>query len=108
VILGSVAEVSREHRRRIEPSAAGLSEAFARCGTKVRELAAQEWGVKDLLLAGGVLDEYSERFGQLQRALLAAWGGEESLPPVTGIPAERLSAALGRVSSASAAPGPQP
>jgi len=107
VILGSVAEVSREHRRRVEPSASGLHEAFARCGTKVRELAAQEWGVKDLLLAGGVLDEFSERFGQLQSALLAAWAGEAELPPVTGIPVERLTAAIERVSSARSTSAPR-
>jgi len=105
VILGSVAEVSKEHRRRIAPSAVGLQEAFVRCGPKVRELAAQEWGVKDLLLDGGVLDEFSERFRQLQGSLVAAWAGEETLPPVDGIPAERLQAAIQRVSSARSAPG---
>jgi HD-like signal output (HDOD) protein len=108
VILGSVAEVSREHRRRIEPSSNGLHEAFARCGTQVRELAAQEWGVKDLLLSGSVLDEFSERFGQLQRALLAAWAGADSLFPVAGIPPERLAAAIERVSSARSSAGRRP
>jgi len=100
VILGAVAEVSREHKRKVQPTGQGLREAFARCGANVRELAAREWGLEAVLLGAEGEDELSQRFSELRGALLANWLGDGETPAVTGIAPERLADALRKLAAA--------
>ncbi|MEW6489041.1 MAG: HDOD domain-containing protein [Thermodesulfobacteriota bacterium] len=100
VILGTAAEVSREHKRRIQPTGQGLREAFARCGTRVRELAAREWGLTEVLLGGKEQDPLARSLRDLREALVAHWAGEAVLPAVAGAPPDRVAQALQRSAAA--------
>ncbi len=93
VIMGTVGEVSRDHKRRMRPSAEALHEAFARFGPKVRELAGKMWGLGDLL--GSHEDDPLEQiYAQLERALIADWTGEPGPLEVGGVEPAALEAAL--------------
>ncbi len=100
VILGAVAEVSREHKRKVQPTGKGLREAFARCGATVREFAAREWGLEDVLLGQEGGDRLAPRFWELRASLVAHWLGEATVPPVAGIAPERLADALRKLAAA--------
>lgn len=94
VILGTAAEVSREHKRRVQPTGQGLREAFARCGSRVRELAGREWGLTEVLLGGKGEDPLARSFRDLREALVAHWTGEPVLPEVAGVPPPRVAQAV--------------
>lgn len=105
VIMGAAAEVSKDHQRRIAPTREGLLEAFRRCGPTVRELAARAWKLEGVMLDEGPDGALRQRLGQLERAFVAAWTGQE-IPGATapeGLAPGRVSAAVQRLRGAAPA-----
>lgn len=102
IMMGAVAEVSREHRRTVRPTLRGLHEAVHRFGPKIRWLAAKTWGLEDFLVGKPGEDDLTaqltvRRFVQLQDAIIGAWIGEPTGEGVEGVPPEKLEKALERV-----------
>jgi HD-like signal output (HDOD) protein len=100
VVLGTVADVSKEHRKKIEPTEDALFEAFRRFGPRVRALAARVWDLEGFFEAPQEQDELDPLYADLRRALVAHWAGEEDpeAESLARIPAARLQDALRRVS----------
>ncbi len=96
LIMGTLAEVARQHRIHTHPSEQCLHEAFFRFGPKIRELAARTWELEDLLASDGGKDSAAVRYGQLQHALIAQWTGTDLPQQIDWVPSERLAAALGK------------
>ncbi len=94
LIMGTLAEVARQHHNNILPSWQCLHEAFFRFGPKIRELAARTWELEDLLNPDGGGDTAAVRYGQLQHALVAQWAGSDLPMEIDWIPRERLAEAL--------------
>lgn len=97
VIMGTAAEVSADHQRKIIPTTQGLHEAFRRFGPRVRELTASAWGLSELVLGDGGLPQAAGIYGQLARSVVAAWTGAELPLSLEGVDSERLSAAMRRI-----------
>lgn len=105
IIMGTVAEVSKEHHRRIAPTEGGLLEAVLRFGPRVRKLAAAAWGLTDLMKSGDPLPDGGDAYSQLARALVAHWAGEPVTVTVAGVDAARLGTALKRLGAPGTAHG---
>ena len=97
VIMGTVNEMSKDQKRKVDPSSTGLSEAILRCGGMVRELAAREWGLEDLLLEEEGSVGSDDRFSELRKALVADWTGQVPMPDIQGVPPGHLSKSLEKV-----------
>ncbi len=102
IMMGTVAEVSREHRRSVRPTVRALHEGVQRFGPKVRELAARAWGLEDFLVGKPGEEDMTaqltaRRYVQLQDALIGAWIAERSVDGVEGVSPENLRRALERV-----------
>jgi len=98
LIMGTLAEVARQHRTNVHPSAQCLHEAFFRFGPKIRELAARTWELEDLLASNGKEDTAAIRYGQLRHALVAQWSGADLPEEIDWISPERLAEALVKTS----------
>ncbi len=94
LIMGTLAEVARQHRVEIHPSEQCLHEAFFRFGRKIRELAARIWELEDLLICPGEEDETTARFEHLQRSLIASTTGGPATPAADWVSPDRLTQAL--------------
>ncbi len=94
LIMGTLAEVARQHRVERHPSEQCLHEAFFRFGRKIRELAARIWELEDLLIAGEEEDEVAARYEHIQLSLIASRTGAEAPPAVEWISREKLAQAL--------------
>jgi len=92
LILGMVADISREHRAIISPSNPALLLAFVRSGADVRHAAAFLWKLEDVLLRRES-DRDPLDYHVLRKALAAKWL-RRPLPAVEGVSEERLAALL--------------
>lgn len=97
VILGALAEVSREHRRMLTPTISALHQTFAEYGPEIRRGVARLWGLEDLLIGGDEAAAISERFVGLRNALASQWL-RRPLPYVHGIEPLHLEAVMTEVS----------
>ena len=99
IIMGIPAPVAAGRRERIRPSVRALGLVVSRYGPAIRELAARDWDMTELLLQHGDEQESGvvRGYRQLQRSLIAAWTGEGLPREVDGVAPERLEAALGEV-----------
>ena len=95
LILGMVADISREHRAIISPSNPALALAFVRSGSDVRHAAAFLWKLEDVMLRREG-DEDKVDYPVLREALAAKWL-RRPLPTVEGISEERLTSLLADV-----------
>ena len=100
VIMGTLAEISKEQQRRILPTTVGLLEAAVRFGPRVRALAASAWGLEGLMKPDESSPEGEGVYAQMVRALVAHWSGEPVVGTITGLEPERFVAALRRLSAA--------
>jgi len=99
LIMGTLAEVARQHRVERPPSKECLHQAFYRFGSKIRELAARLWELEELLADDGHEDKIASRYAQLQSTLVADWTGATDLPQeVEGVSKLRLVEALTKLS----------
>lgn len=103
-ILGSVGDLSSEHRRPLKPSAAGAVEAFRRFGPAVRQRLIQGWDLAAPL--GGGDGAAGGDLLALRAALVRAWTGGEPGADVPGVPPDLLADALARAMPAGGAPDP--
>ena len=89
LILGTVGDISREHRAVIAPSNESLLLAFERSGPDVRQAIAIAWKLEDILLPSpndaDVID-----YAGLRRAVVSRWL-RQPLPDVRGVSPERLA-----------------
>ena len=88
LIVGTIGDISREHRAVIAPSNAGLLLAFERSGPDVRQAIAIGWKLEDILLPRPSDDDATDYAG-LRRAVVCRWL-RLPLPEVKGVPPERL------------------
>ncbi|WP_169709408.1 HDOD domain-containing protein [Deferrisoma camini] len=91
VILGALGAIQTAARRPLNPSNRALAEAFRRCGTTVRELAAAAWKLP-VLRPDPDLDL---RLRAVRRAVVRSWLGQPG-GEVPGVDPARLSEALAR------------
>ena len=99
LIMGTLAEVARQHRVERPPSEECLHQAFYRFGSKIRELAARIWELEELLTGDGHDDTITSRYDQLRTALVADWIGATDLPQeVEGVSKLKLVEALTKLS----------
>jgi hypothetical protein len=104
LIMGTLAEVARQHRVERPPSEECLHEAFDRFGSKIRELAARIWELEELLVGDAQEDNIATRYAQLRSALVADWTGTTDLPQeVDGVSRLKLVEALTKLSPVSGA-----
>jgi len=97
VILGALGVIQTVARRPLNPSNHALAEAFRRCGTGVRELAADAWQLP-MLRPDPDLDL---RLRAVRRAVVRSWLGQAGAE-VPGVDPDRLSEVLAQA----APPGP--
>ncbi|GAB4256577.1 MAG: hypothetical protein Kow0092_02720 [Deferrisomatales bacterium] len=102
LVLSAGLQVSKEHRRAVQPSAAGVFEALRRYGGAIRALCAAAWELEEVLSP----TEEGDPYPPLRAALVAARLGEEELPAVPGVAEERLGEALARVAARWVRPAP--
>jgi HD-like signal output (HDOD) protein len=93
VILGTIPDISREHRTVIAPSADALHQAFAQFGPEVREALASAWTLGDILIAAEAEQGALEVYTGLRDALVCRWL-DRRLPDVPGVEPDRLAEAL--------------
>ena len=93
VILGSIADISREQRTVITPSAQALHQCFNKYGPEVREAIAAAWKLKDILLGGEDEPDVLSVYGDLRTAIVSRWLARD-LPEVQGVAGERLTDAM--------------
>jgi HD-like signal output (HDOD) protein len=96
IIMGTVAEISADHQRKINPTTQGLLEAFRRFGPRVRELAANAWGLGDLMLDAGSQSAMRGGYAPLAKALVAHWTGAQVPVAMEGLDPDRVAVALRR------------
>jgi HD-like signal output (HDOD) protein len=96
VIIGAIADVSREHRVAVQPSVAGIHQAFEHFGAEVRGSVAAAWELTELLTGGDDAAGVAAEYAGFRYALICRWLGRP-LPPLPGIPAARLEQALANV-----------
>ncbi len=94
VVMGMVSDVSKEHRKKIQPSARSLWETLSRFGPQIRGLMAREWGMEDLLIEKLSENNLADRYQQLQQNLVAQWTGEDLPREVDGVSPEKLESVL--------------
>lgn len=100
VILGTVAEVSKEHKKKLEPTEGGLLQAFHRFGPKVRAVAAHAWSLEDFL---GTEDDsaiFAPAYAAMRQAIVSRWVGAEGEVEVPGVTRARLDQCLERAEAA--------
>jgi HD-like signal output (HDOD) protein len=91
VILGALADVSRDHKRALAPTAGALQQAFDRFGRDIRIAVAAAWDLEDILIGSG--DDLADEYAGLRHALVWRWLGRP-LPLLLHVDAEVLSAAM--------------
>lgn len=96
IVLGTVADISREHQRAVTPSIAAIHEAFIRFGPDIRQAVAAAWEVDSLLVSQDRETELSTVLSDLRRAIVHRWL-RQSLPEVPGVDAQRLEALIAEV-----------
>jgi HD-like signal output (HDOD) protein len=93
VIIGALADVSRDHRRALTPTALALHQAFSRHGADIRRAVAAAWQLDDLLLGNDAEGDVSAEYAGLRHALVWRWL-DRPLPHLVHCDADRLAAAL--------------
>jgi HD-like signal output (HDOD) protein len=91
VILGALADVSRDHKRALVPTAGALQQAFDRFGRDIRTAVAAAWDLEDILIGSG--DDLAEEYAGLRHALVWRWLGRP-LPQLPHVDAEVLKGAM--------------
>jgi len=102
IIIGAVADISRERQKRLQPTRSALLDTIALCGANVRSLAGDQWQLGTLMDGDSADGGTAERFRQLRAALVADWCGAGGLPVVDGLDAAALTRALGALRKARA------
>jgi HD-like signal output (HDOD) protein len=97
VILGALADVSRDHRRALLPGPLALIEAFSRHGEDIRRAVATAWQLDDLLLGSDDESDVWAEYAGLRHALIWRWL-DRPLPRLAHCDPDTLTAALANVS----------
>ena len=82
VILGAIADVSRERQSVITPSVAALQQAFWRYGPGIREALTASWKLDQML--DGAADSSHEAYLKLRETVVSRWLGRD-LPTIEGV-----------------------
>ena len=82
VILGAVADVSRDHRRSIRPSVRALHEAFVQFGPEIRHALAAAWAIEEILMGGQEDENLADEYAAFRCAIICRWLGR----PVPELP----------------------
>jgi hypothetical protein len=93
IILGSITDVSRDHKRIIVPSLQALHQVMQRFGGDIREAVAATWDLSDVLLGSSEEESFWPTYDALRRALIGRWLGMD-VPPIAGVDRERLGRLL--------------
>jgi hypothetical protein len=96
VILGAVADISRENRREVKPSVRALLQACRQFGPEIRQAVATAWNLQHVLLGNDDGDDVAERYSGYCRAVISRWL-DRPLPVLPGVDPARLAAILSRI-----------
>ncbi len=93
VIMGAVADISRDHHKRLQPTRGALLDTIQLCGENVRRLAGQQWQLGTLMDGDSADGGTAQQYRQLRATLVADWwlGGR---PAVDGVEDAALVRAL--------------
>lgn len=97
VILGTISEISKGHKKDLQPSETGLFEAFKRFGPKIRQLAAQKWDLEELLLADEAGSDLDQRFNELRQSMISFLAKEPLAGTIAGLPKDKVEKCLIKV-----------
>jgi hypothetical protein len=95
IIMGAVAEISREHQKRLQPTRGALLDTIQLCGENVRRLAGDQWQLGTLMDGDAADGEAAPHYRQLRAALVADWCALDTQPAVDGVEETALARALG-------------
>ena len=101
IIMGSVAELSRDQQQRVQPTRGALLDTIQLCGGKVRTLAGRQWELQSLMDWDAAEGGLAPRYRQLRAALVADWCGQPVLS-VAGVERSTLVRALEHLRQAKA------
>jgi hypothetical protein len=96
VILGAVADVSRDHRQAVRPSVQALLQACQRFGPEIRHAVANAWNLRHVLLGDRLSDDFARRYGGYCRAVISRWLNRP-LPVLPGVDPDRLTAVIAHI-----------
>jgi HD-like signal output (HDOD) protein len=96
VILGAVAEVSRDHRQPVRPSVRALLQACQQFGPEIRHAVANAWKLQHVLLGETASDDFAPRYSGYCRAVISRWLNRP-LPELTGVDCDRLKAVIAHI-----------
>jgi hypothetical protein len=73
VILGTIADVSRDHRRALTPSTGTLHQAFMQYGPDIRNTLAVVWQLEEILLGNAEAPYSRPEYEELRQGVVAQW-----------------------------------
>lgn len=96
VVLGTIADVSRDARRSVTPSVLALHQAFATYGPGIRQALGVAWKLEEVLSGGADETDLVDEYAGLRRALIWRWIGRP-LPSLPGVDDGRLADVLWQI-----------
>jgi HD-like signal output (HDOD) protein len=97
VILGAVADVSRDRKQPVRPTVQALLQACRQFGPEIRHAVATAWNLEHVLLGAGDEVELANEYCGFRTAILSRWL-DRPLPELPDVAPARLMAALANVS----------
>jgi HD-like signal output (HDOD) protein len=93
VIIGAIADVSRDHKQPVKPSVLALHEAFGRFGPEIRHAVATAWNLQSMLLVG---PDVEQEYAGFRKAIVLRWLGQP-LPALHGIERSQLEVVMSQI-----------
>ena len=93
VILGAVADVSRDRRQPVNPSVRALLQACRQFGPEIRHAVATAWNLQHVLLGGDGTDDVAQQYSGFCQAVISRWLNRP-LPLLPGVDPAQLQAIL--------------
>lgn len=93
VILGAVAEVSRDSKDNLKPSVRALLQACERFGQEIREAVAKAWNLQEILLGTPEESGLAEEYAGFRKAVIRRWL-DQPLPALKDIDPDHLHSAM--------------
>jgi HD-like signal output (HDOD) protein len=103
VILGAVADVSRDRKQPVRPTVQALLQACRQFGPEIRHAVATAWNLEHVLLGAGDEVDLANEYCGFRTAILSRWL-DRPLPELPDITPSRLMAVLANISPRVAAP----
>jgi HD-like signal output (HDOD) protein len=97
VILGAVADVSRDRKQPVRPTVRAVLQACGQFGPEIRHAVAKAWNLEHVLLGAGDEVDLADEYRGFRTAIVSQWL-DRPLPILADVTRSRLMAALANVS----------